>query len=63
MNENKGRFIELLRWPEYHAWPTVSGLRHIRERQVEHGCSNVFKKVAGRILIDESAFFDWVKTR
>lgn len=62
MSKRKDRFIELTKWNAYHDWPTVKGLRRMREFQEEKNCQSVFKKVNGRVLVDENAFFEWVKS-
>ena len=55
------RLIPVTKWPNYHTWPTVSGLRHLIFWERENGFHKVIFRVGKRIIIDESAFFEWVK--
>ncbi len=41
-NRRKPRLIPLTEWPNYHPWPTVSGLRHL----VFYSYKNGFDAVA-----------------
>lgn len=55
--ENKTRYIPITKWPEYHPYPTVSGLRYLRFHQDELGYASAFLKLNKRILVDEREFF------
>jgi hypothetical protein len=55
--EVKTRYIPITKWPEYHPYPTVSGLRYLRFHQDELGYSSAFLKLNKRILVDEREFF------
>lgn len=54
------RLIPLTRWPDFHPWPTVSALRHLRFHQESNGFKRAFRTVGRRVLIDEVEFFDAV---
>jgi hypothetical protein len=55
--EIKTRYIPITKWPEYHPYPTVSGMRYLRFHQEELGYSSAFLKLNKRILVDEQEFF------
>lgn len=55
------RLIPLVDWPKVHAWPPLGGLRHLVFYAEKTGFGKVIKKCAGRVLIDEAAFFAWVE--
>jgi hypothetical protein len=55
------RLIPVPDWPKYHPWPPVGGLRHLIFNKETNGFSKAFKKVGGRVLIDEAAFFECVE--
>jgi hypothetical protein len=51
------RYIPITRWPEYHPYPTVSGMRYLRFHQKELGYTSAFVRLNKRILVDEQEFF------
>jgi hypothetical protein len=53
------RLIPVTAWNEFHPWPPVGGLRHLIFYASQNGFDSVVKKVGGRVLIDEAAFFAW----
>lgn len=55
------RLIPLNQWPDFHPWPSVSGLRHLYFNRDRNGFNAVARKVGGRVLVDEAAFFQWVE--
>lgn len=55
--ELRTRYIPITRWPEYHPYPTVSGMRYLRFHQKELGFVSAFVKLNKRILVDEQEFF------
>lgn len=58
-NNTIDRLIPIELWPEYHIWPPVGGLRHIRFYAEEKGATDCFVKKGGRVLVRERKFFDW----
>ena len=60
---NTTKFIPLTKWPEYHPWPTVQGLRYYVFNGDLNGFDQVIHRVGRRILIDEAAFFDWITAK
>jgi len=57
------RLIPVPDWPKYHPWPPIGGLRHLIFNKETNGFSKAFKKVGGRVLIDEAAFFECVEKK
>lgn len=58
------RMIPVTRWEEFHPWPTASALRAyvLRAARGEiEGFDDVVHRVGRRVLIDETAFFAWVR--
>lgn len=56
------RIIPLADWPKFHPWPPLGGLRHLAFHAKQNGFDKVIRRVGRRVLIDETAFFDWVKS-
>ena len=54
------RFIPLTKWPDYHPWPTVAGMRWLVFNAEKNGFVSVVRRAGRRVLIDEHAFFNWV---
>ncbi len=56
------RYIPAPAWPDYHPWPKIGGLRNLIFNRKTNGLDafGVIKKVGKRVLIDETAFFEWV---
>jgi hypothetical protein len=55
------RYIPVTKWNQFHPWPTIGGLRYlVFHADSGNGFDKVVKRVAGRILLDEQAFFTWV---
>jgi hypothetical protein len=57
--ELRTRLIPVTAWSEYHAWPPVGGLRHLIFNASANGFDTVVRRLGGRVLIDEAAFFEW----
>ena len=55
------RLIPVPKWPEYHPWPSVAGLRWMIFNADKNGFGAVIRRVGRRVLIDEQAFFRWVE--
>lgn len=56
------RLIPVTQWPAHHAWPPIGGLRHLIFHAAINGFDAVIRRVGGRVLIDEAAFFAWTKS-
>ena len=54
--------IPLARWNDHHDWPTVPSLRWLRFNAASNGLAKAFKKVGGRVLVDEDEFFRWAES-
>jgi hypothetical protein len=59
INNQHDRRITIERWPDFHPWPPVGGLRHIRFYAEEKGASECFVKKGGRVLVCERKFLEW----
>jgi hypothetical protein len=46
---------------EKHQFATFGGLRHLIFYADTNGFSKVIKRIGRRILLDESAFFEWIE--
>lgn len=57
------KLIPVTAWPAHHAWPPIGGLRHLIFHARSNGFDAVVRRVGGRVLIDEKAFFDWVNSQ
>ena len=55
------RLIPVTKWPEYHSWPPIGGLRHLIFFEKENGFSECVRRIGRRVLIDEQAFFEWAQ--
>lgn len=53
------RLIPVSSWSKYHEWPPIGGLRHLIFNERTNGFSAVVRRVGRRVLIDETAFFNW----
>lgn len=58
------RIIPVTKWPDFHDWPTVAGLRWLIFKRKENGLEDagVIKRAGRRVLIDEASFFQWMKS-
>jgi hypothetical protein len=57
----KRRLIPVTEWNRFHVWPTTNGLRYYIFNAEFNGFDKVINRVGRRLLIDEEAFFTWVK--
>lgn len=55
------KLIPVTKWNDYHPWPPIGGLRHLIFNEKTNGFQSAFKRVGGRVLVDESEFFDCVE--
>lgn len=55
------QLLTVQQWTSKHAWPPLGGLRHLIFCAKSNGFESVLRRVGRRILIDESAFFEWVE--
>jgi hypothetical protein len=60
-NKKENILIPVTKWNNYHDWPTVGGLRHLIFFEKTNGFSHCIRRIGRRVLIDEKAFFEWVK--
>jgi hypothetical protein len=59
-NNSPRTLIPLTKWNEYHAFPSVSSLRHLIFFEEQNGFSKAIRRIGKRIYIDEQSFFEWV---
>lgn len=52
------RLFTINDWP--HSYPKPGTLRHLIFNSKKNGFDKVIRRVGRRILLDESAYFDWV---
>lgn len=59
--EEQTRFIEVSKWNDYHAYPTVSALRNLINRSKYNGFDKykVVHRKNGRVFINEKNYFNW----
>ncbi len=55
------RLIPVTDWNIFHPWPPLGGLRHLVFNEATNGFAAVVRRCGRRVLIDEQAFFDWVR--
>ena len=60
MSTQSTRFIPVPKWPEFHSWPPIGGLRHLIFHAETNGFKECLVRAGRRILIDEAAFFNWL---
>lgn len=56
------RLIPVTEWNAHHSWPPLGGLRWLIFNERSNGFHAVIRRVGRRVLIDEAAFFEWVKS-
>jgi hypothetical protein len=54
------RFIPLVKWPEFHAYPTLGGLRWLAFTNRDGFRDQCIRSVGRRLLVDEAAFLRWI---
>lgn len=57
------RFIPVTNWPQYHSWPPIGGLRHLIFHEKTNGFDKCVIRAGRRVLIDESAFLQWLESQ
>ncbi len=55
------RLIPVTKWAEYYDYPTVGALRALIFNAKKNGFEKVIRRINSRVLIKESAYFDWVE--
>lgn len=58
--QNKTRYIPLTRWGDFHPYPSTSALRSLVFNAKTNGFDKVIRRIGKRILIDETAWFEYV---
>ncbi len=60
-NTKPSKLIPVPQWNNYHPWPPIGGLRHLIFNEQTNGFKSAFKRVGGRVLVDENEFFACVE--
>lgn len=61
--DKHSQLLTVAQWSELHSWPPAGGLRHLIFNADKNGFNKVIRRIGRRVLIDESAFFDWVDSK
>ena len=61
MQGNFARLIPIPEWNNYYSYPTQGGLRSLVFNARKNGFEKVIRRIGGRVLIKEDAFFEWVE--
>jgi hypothetical protein len=61
-NRKHSRLIPLAKWPNYHEWPPVGGLRYLVFHEKTNGFDHCVVRIGRRVLIDEDSFFEWAES-
>ena len=56
-SNGKTRYIQVVRWNDYHDWPPPGGMRHLIFHCESNGFSDAFLHVGRTLLVDEAKFF------
>ena len=54
------KLIPVNEWRNHHPWPPIGGLRHLIFNEETNGFNKVVRRIGSRVLLDETAFFEWV---
>ena len=64
MIKNKDRKLILVTdWGKHHSYPTIGQLRWLIFNAKLNGFNKVIRRLGGRILIDEAAFFNFIEEK
>jgi len=55
------RIIPLVKWNDYHVWPTVASFRRLIRQ--DPSLKHVVFRVGKRLLINEKSFFEWLESK
>jgi hypothetical protein len=55
------RLIPVTQWNNYHTYPTIGALRALIFNADKNGFNKVIRRIGGRVLLHEQAFFKWVE--
>lgn len=59
----ENRLIPATKWNDHHLWPPIGGLRHLIFYEHQNGFAKCVVRVGGRVLIDETKFFEWAREK
>lgn len=55
------KLIPVTKWADYHLYPTIGALRALIFNAHKNGFNKVIRRIGGRVLLNEQAFFEWVE--
>ena len=55
------RLLTVKKWAETHDYPSEGALRALIFNAKKNGFDKVVKRIGGRVLISENAFYQWVE--
>ncbi len=58
---SQNRLIPVTKWVNYYDYPTIGALRALIFNAHQNGFSKVIRRINGRVLLKESAYFEWVE--
>lgn len=61
--EGSSRFIPVSRWNAFHLWPPPGGIRYLIHHSTKNGFDSCIVRVGRRLLVDEEAFFKWLRDK
>ena len=56
------RLIPVTKWPEFHPWPPIGGLRYLIFHEHTNGFHRCVVRKGRRVLISEKRFFEWANS-
>ncbi len=59
-NVNQPIYLTVSDWVKKHSWPPLGGLRHLIFYAETNGFKNVIRRCGRHVLINETAFFQWL---
>jgi hypothetical protein len=61
--ESKRRLIPATEWQKHHPYPPLGQLRSLIFHASSNGFDAVVRRCGRRVLIDETAFFEWIDSK
>ena len=59
-SDSTPKFFTVKDFAKRHAWATEGSLRHLIFYRESNGFDRVIRRIGRKILLDESAFFEWL---
>ena len=61
IQKSYSNLIPVTKWNDYYDFPTIGGLRALIFNAKKNGFDKVIRRIGGRVLIKEDAYFQWVE--